>query len=67
MRRKKEERYDEIKRNMRPVRCPECGSRLMDAGADTKVQFFTPAKGRYPDFVIKCGHCGAKVGVMKTK
>lgn len=67
MRRKKEEHNDEIKKNMRPVRCPECGGRMMDAGIDTNVQFYTPAKGRYPDFIIKCRHCGAEIGVMKTE
>lgn len=67
MRRKKEERNDEIKRYLRPVRCPECGGRIMDAGIDTKVQFFTPAKNRYPDFMIKCRHCGADIGVIKTE
>lgn len=67
MRRKKEEHNDEIKKNMRPIRCPECGGRMMDAGIDTNVQFYTPAKDRYPDFIIKCRHCGAEIGVMKTE
>lgn len=67
MRRKKEERIHEIKKGMRPVRCPKCGQRIMDAGIDTKVQFIAPVTGRYPDFIVRCRHCGADIGVMKTE
>lgn len=52
---------------MRPVHCPKCGRRIMDAGIDTKMQFITPVKDRYPDFMIKCRHCGADIGVIKTE
>ncbi len=52
---------------MRPVRCPKCGQRLMDAGFDTKVQFITPETDRYPDFIVRCRHCGADIGVIKTE
>lgn len=67
MRRKKEEQGHEIKTNMRPVRCPECGWKVMDVGIDTKMQFITPTMGRYPDFMIKCRHCGMEIGVIKTE
>lgn len=67
MRRKKEEQKHEIKINMRPVRCPECGRKIMDVWIDTKMQFITPTTGRYPDFMIKCRHCGAEIGVIKTE
>ncbi|MCM1008159.1 MAG: hypothetical protein NC485_09550 [Ruminococcus flavefaciens] len=67
MRRKKEEQRHEIKTGMRPVHCPKCGKRVMDAGIDTKMQFIAPEKGRYPDFMIKCRHCGADIGVIKTE
>lgn len=39
----------------------------MDAALDTKTQLITPVKGRYPDYYLKCGHCGAEVGVIKTE
>lgn len=67
MRRKKEEQKHEIKINMRPVRCPECGRKIMDVWIDTKMQFITPTTGRYPDFMIKCRHCGVEIGVIKTE
>ncbi|MCI8694060.1 MAG: hypothetical protein HFH91_15290 [Lachnospiraceae bacterium] len=67
MRRKKEEQRHEIKTGMRPVHCPKCGKRVMDAGIDTKMQFIAPVKSRYPDFIIKCRHCGADIGVIKTE
>lgn len=67
MRRKKEDHTYGLKRNMRPVRCPQCGRRIMDAVEGTKAQLLTPAQGRYPDFIVKCGHCGAEVGVIKTE
>nr|DAY94024.1 MAG TPA: Transcription initiation factor IIE, alpha FINGER, Transcription [Caudoviricetes sp.] len=67
MRRKKEETADEIKAKMRPVRCPQCGCRIMDAVEGTKAQFITSSMDRYPDFMIKCRHCGAEIGVIKTE
>lgn len=67
MRRKKEEQRHEIKTKMHPVRCPECGRKIMDVGIDTKIQFIPQAAGRYPDFMIKCRHCGAEIGVIKTE
>lgn len=67
MRRKKEESTHEINTRMRPVRCPKCGQRLMDAGFDTRVQFITPETDRYPDFIVRCRHCGADIGVIKTE
>ncbi len=63
--RKKEEWKHEIKKHMRPVRCPKCGGRIMDARIDTKVQFITPSMGRCPDFILKCGRCGTEIGVEK--
>ena len=37
----------------------------MDVSLDTKMRFVTPKKGRHPDFIIKCWHCGAEIGVVK--
>ena len=51
----------------RPIRCPYCGRRLMDASAATRTRFLIPTEGQYPDFIVKCGHCGAEVGVIKTE
>ncbi|MDO4306939.1 MAG: hypothetical protein Q4C77_08895 [Eubacteriales bacterium] len=67
MRRKKEEQGHEIKTNMRPVRCPKCGQKIMDAKIDTKMQFITPVTDRNPDFIVRCRHCGADIGVIKTE
>lgn len=67
MRRKKEERNYELRKKRRALCCPNCGWRLMDAALDTKTQLITPVKGRYPDYYLKCGHCGAEVGVIKTE
>lgn len=67
MRRKKEEQGHEIKTGMRPVRCPECGRKILDVGIDTKMQFVTPVMDRNPDFIIRCRHCGADIGVTKTE
>ena len=39
----------------------------MDAAFGTKTCLITPMKGRYPDFIVKCGHCGAEIGVVKTE
>ena len=66
MRRKKEEYPDELKDDMRPVHCPVCGRRVLDAVLGTRTQLVTPLPGRYPDFIVKCGHCGAEVGVIKN-
>ena len=57
----------EIKRKVRHIRCPVCGYRVVDVPADIKVQLIAPAEGRNPDLIIKCGRCGAMVGVMKTE
>lgn len=67
MRRKKEEQAHELKKKRRHVRCPKCGWRLMDAALDTKTQLITPVEGRYPDYIVKCGHCGVEIGVIKTE
>lgn len=67
VRRKKEEYTHELREKRRPLCCPKCGWRIMDAVAGTKAQFITPQKGRYPDFIVKCGHCGAEIGVTKTE
>ena len=58
---------NEIKRRVRHIRCPVCGYRVVDAPADTKVQLIAPVGSRNPDLIIKCGHCGAMIGVMKTE
>ena len=42
-------------------------TRLMDAVSGTKIQYITPRKCRYPDFIIKCGHCGIEIGVITIK
>ena len=55
-----------MKAMWRPVRCPECGRKIMDAERSIKIQFTAPAAGRYPDFMIRCRHCGAGVGVTKN-
>lgn len=39
----------------------------MDAGIDTKMQFITPVTDRNPDFIVRCRHCGADIGVIKTE
>lgn len=65
--RKKEAWKHEIKKRMRPVRCPKCGGRIMDAKIDTKVQFITPSMGRCPDFILKCDRCGTEIGVVKIE
>ena len=65
--RKKEAWKHEIKKRMCPVRCPECGGRIMDAKIDTKVQFVTPSMGWCPDFILKCDRCGAEIGVVKIE
>lgn len=67
MRRKKEEQRHEIKADMHPVYCPKCGWKLLDAAKGTKTQTTIPYKGRYPDLYVKCGHCGAEVGIIKTE
>lgn len=67
MRRKKEEQTDGLKKNMRPVCCPKCGRRIMDAVSGTKTQLIIPRRCRYPDFIVKCGHCGTEIGVIKTE
>lgn len=67
MRHKKEDQYHEMKINIRPVRYPKCGRKIMDAGTDTLIRLISPTLDRYPDFVIKCRHYGVKVGVMKTE
>ena len=54
MRRKKEEQVHEIKTDMRPVRCPEFGRKILDAGTDTKMQFITPVTDR--DLPDSCGN-----------
>lgn len=58
---------DEIKRKVRHIRCPVCGHRMVDAPADTKIQLIALAESRNPDLILKCGRCGAMVGVMKTE
>ena len=40
---------------------------MVDAPADTKIQLIALAESRNPDLILKCGHCGAMVGVMKTE
>ena len=67
MRRKKEAQTNGLRTTLRPVCCPVCGRRIMDAVSGTKTQMIPPRRGRYPDFIIKCGHCGSEVGVMKTE
>ncbi len=67
MRRKKEAQANELNREMRPVRCPQCGCRMMDAVNGTKTQLLTPESDHRPDFVVKCRNCGAMVGVLKTE
>ena len=64
---KKEVEQDDIRDKMRPVYCPKCGWKLLDAVKGTKTQTKIPHKGRYPDLYVKCGHCGAEVGIIKTE
>lgn len=67
MRRKKEDQTNGLMRKRRPVCCPKCGWRIMDAAWNTQTQLITPKKGRYPDYYVKCGHCGTEIGVIKTE
>ena len=67
MRDKKEEKTNGLEKRRRPICCPKCGTRLMDAVSGTKIQYITPMKCRYPDFIIKCGHCGIEIGVITIK
>ncbi|MCR0335958.1 hypothetical protein MKA38_08785 [[Clostridium] innocuum] len=67
MRRKKEKQTDELKRNMRLVCCSVCRQRIMGAVSGTKTQLIPPNQGWYPDFIVKCGHCGTEIGVIKTE
>lgn len=64
---KKEAENNALMGRLRPVYCPLCGWKLMDAVPGTKTQTVFPRKGRYPDFHIKCGHCGAEIGITKTE
>ena len=64
---KKEAEQNDIKEKMRPVYCPKCGWKLLDAVSGMKTQTKIPHKGRYPDLCMKCGHCGAEVGIIKTE
>ncbi|MDD2981668.1 MAG: hypothetical protein PHN80_17160 [Hespellia sp.] len=67
MRRKKEEQSHGLNKRLRPVYCPKCGWKIMDAVEGTKTQMTIPWKGRYPDFYVKCGHCGVEIGISKTE
>lgn len=64
---KKEDEQNALTNRMRPVYCPLCGWKIMDAVYGTKTQTKIPRKGRYPDFYVKCGHCGAEIGITKTE
>ena len=64
---KKEAEQNDIKEKMRPVYCPKCGWKLLDAVSGMKTQTKIPHKGRYPDLYMKCGHCGADGGIIKTE
>ena len=46
---------------------PDGRRRFMDSAPDTKSRLIIPKKGRYPDYYVKCGHCGAEIGVIKTE
>ena len=67
MRRKKEAQNREKRKQRQTLPSPKCGQRLMDSALDIQTQLFTPVKGRKPDYYIKCGHCGAEIGVTKTE
>ena len=67
MRKKKEEHADELREKRHPILCPVCGWRIMDASWNTRTQLITPTKDRNPDYYLKCGHCGAEIGVIKTE
>ena len=67
MRKRKGEDGNGLKSMRKPVCCPVCGWRIMDASAGIKTQLSIPWKGRYPDFYLKCGHCGAEIGISKTE
>ena len=64
---KKEDEQHDVRDKMRPVYCPKCGWKMLDAVKGTKTQISFPYKGRYPDFYMKCGHCGAEIGITKTE
>lgn len=62
---KKEIKKCAAKTRRRQIKCPSCGKRIMDASHTTKTKFAAPAA--QPDFVMKCGCCGAEVGVIKLE
>ena len=64
---KKEAEHNDIRDKLRPVYCPKCGWKILDAVKGTKTQTKFPYKGRYPDLYMKCGHRGAEVGIIKTE
>ncbi|MDR4075950.1 hypothetical protein [Eubacterium callanderi] len=64
---KKEVEQYELTDDRKPILCPKCGRRFMDSAPDTKSRLIIPKKGRYPDYYVKCGHCGAEIGVIKTE
>ncbi len=67
MRRKKEEDGQEVMKRVRPMRCPQCGCRVLDVVGDTQALLFILKGGRNPHFIVKCGQCGIEVGVLKIE
>ena len=52
---------------IKKAKCPFCGHRLLDVPYDSAVVFTNPkTKGKPPDFVMKCKHCGKEVGIRKS-
>lgn len=64
---KKEDERNDLRDKMRPVYCPKCGWKMLDAIAGTKTQTSVPYKGRYPDYYMKCRHCGTEIGITKIE
>ena len=66
-RKKKEDERNVLIYHRRPIHCPKCGRRFMDSAPEIKTRLTTPIKGRYPDYYVKCRHCGTEIGVTKTE
>ena len=54
---KKEAEGNDVRDKLRPVYCPKCGWKLLDAVKGTKTQTKIPHKGRYEDVLTVLTDC----------